>query len=318
MERRIGDEILIFSGNSNPILAQEICQHLEIPLGRAKVEYFNDKEINLQVMENARNRHAIVIQSTSFPPNDHLMELLLFVDALKRASAKTITAVIPYYGYARQDRKTESRVPISAKVVADLLAAVGTNRVVTMELHSGQIQGFFNIPVDNLYMMPIIQPLLESMFENNLCIVSPDAGGVPRARALAKRLKDAGIALIDKRRPKPGEAEVMNVIGSVEGKTAIILDDMADTAGTLTQAAAALKKMGAKKIIACCTHAVLSGPAVKRIEDSAIEKLIVSNTIPLKEDAARCKKIQQFSVAGLIAEAIKRVHSGQSISSLFE
>ena len=310
-------ELKIFAGNSNPPLAQEISEYLEVPLGRAVVDTFSDGESKVEIKENVRGADVFVLQSTSDPGNNNLMELLLMLDAFKRASAMRMTAVIPYYGYARQDRKVVPRVPISAKLVADLITTAGASRILTMDLHSGQIQGFFNIPVDNVYATPVLlQHLKKQLDHNEATIVSPDAGGVERARAIATRL-DASLAIIDKRRVGPNVVAEMNIIGEVQDRIAILIDDMVDTAGTLTMAAAALKKEGAKKIVACCTHAVLSGPAIKRIEDSPLEELIVTNTIPLGPQAQGCRKIKTLSVAHLIGEAIRRTHEEESISSLF-
>jgi ribose-phosphate pyrophosphokinase len=310
-------DMKIFAGNSNPPLAQEISQYLKIPLGRAVVETFSDGESKVEIKENVRGADVFVIQSTSAPGNNNLMELLLMLDAFKRASAKRITAVMPYYGYARQDRKVVPRVPISAKLVADLITTAGASRMLTMDLHSGQIQGFFNIPVDNLYATPVLlQYLKKRLNHNELTIVSPDAGGVERARAIAARL-DASLAIIDKRRVGPNVVAEMNIIGEVKDQIAILLDDMIDTAGTLALAADALKKEGARRILGCCTHAVLSGPAIQRIDESPMEELIVTNTIPLGTEAQHCDKIKVLSVAHLIGEAIRRTHEEESISSLF-
>lgn len=310
-------DMRIFAGNSNPPLAQEISQYLKIPLGRAVVETFSDGESKVEIKENVRGADVFVIQSTSAPGNNNLMELLLMLDAFKRASAKRITAVMPYYGYARQDRKVVPRVPISAKLVADLITTAGASRMLTMDLHSGQIQGFFNIPVDNLYATPVLlQYLKKRLNHNEVTIVSPDAGGVERARAIAARL-DASLAIIDKRRVGPNVVAEMNIIGEVKDQIAILLDDMIDTAGTLALAADALKKEGAKRILGCCTHAVLSGPAIQRIDESPMEELIVTNTIPLGTEAQHCGKIKVLSVAHLIGEAIRRTHEEESISSLF-
>jgi len=316
MEQRTG-EIKIFAGNSNPPLAAEISQYLNVPLGKAIVDTFSDGESKVEIKENVRGADVFVLQSTSTPGNNNLMELLLMLDAFKRASAMRITAVMPYYGYARQDRKVIPRVPISAKLVADLITTAGASRMLTMDLHSGQIQGFFDIPVDNVYATPVLlEHLRKQLDHKEVTIVSPDAGGVERARAIARRL-DASLAIIDKRRVGPNEVAEMNIIGEVQDQVAILVDDMVDTAGTLTMAAAALKKEGAKKIIGCCTHAVLSGPAIKRIDESALEELIVTNTIPLSPQAQGCRKIKTLSVAHLIAEAIRRTHEEESISSLF-
>ena len=312
-------EWVILSGNANRPLAQKICDKLGKPLGRADVRRFSDGEIFAEVCENVRGRDVYLIQSTCRPANDTLMELLIMIDALKRASAKEITAVIPYYGYGRQDRKVAPRTPISAKLVADLLATAGATRVVSMDLHAGQIQGFFDIPFDNLFSSPVILDYLKKElagFEQDVVLVSPDAGGVERARAYAKRL-DCSVAMIDKRRTGPNVAKAMNIVGDVDGKIAVILDDMIDTAGTLTEAASAVMKNGAKKIYAAATHGVLSGPAVERISNSTIEKVIVTDTIPLSIEAAACPKILQLSVADLLAEAIYRIHNYDSVSSLF-
>jgi ribose-phosphate pyrophosphokinase len=310
-------DMKIFAGNSNRPLAQEISQYLKIPLGRAVVETFSDGESKVEIKENVRGADVFVIQSTSAPGNNNLMELLLMLDAFKRASAKRITAVMPYYGYARQDRKVVPRVPISAKLVADLITTSGASRMLTLDLHSGQIQGFFNIPVDNLYATPVLlQYLKKRLNHNEVTIVSPDAGGVERARAIAARL-DASLAIIDKRRVGPNVVAEMNIIGEVKDQIAILLDDMIDTAGTLALAADALKKEGAKRILGCCTHAVLSGPAIQRIDESPMEELIVTNTIPLGTEAQSCGKIKVLSVAHLIGEAIRRTHEEESISSLF-
>jgi ribose-phosphate pyrophosphokinase len=306
----------IFSGNSNPVLAKKICDYLNVPMGGAKVKTFSDGEIQIEINENVRLKDIFVVQSTCHPVNDNLVELLLMIDAFNRSSAKRITAVIPYFGYARQDKKVAPRVPISAKLVADLISTAGADRVITMDLHAGQIQGYFNIPVDNVFAAPILLKYIQTNLHNNTVVVSPDAGGVERARAFAKRL-DAGLAIIDKRREAPNVAQAMNIIGEVEGKSAIILDDMVDTAGTLTQAAQALKDRGATRIHACCTHPVLSGPAIDRINDSAIDSLVVANTIPLSGNAKDCKKIVALSIAELLGETIKRIHNSNSVSSLF-
>jgi ribose-phosphate pyrophosphokinase len=310
-------ELKIFAGNSNPPLAEEISQYLNVPLGKAVVETFSDGESKVEIKENVRGADVFVLQSTSAPGNNNVMELLLMLDAFKRASAKRITAVVPYYGYARQDRKVIPRVPISAKLVADLITTAGASRMLTMDLHSGQIQGFFDIPVDNLYATPVLlQHLKKRLNHNEVTIVSPDAGGVERARAIARRL-DASLAIIDKRRVGPNVVAEMNIIGEVKDQIAILLDDMIDTAGTLAMAADALKREGARRILGCCTHAVLSGPAIQRIEESALEELIVTNTIPLVPEAQRSGKIKVLSVAHLIGEAIRRTHDEESISSLF-
>ncbi len=305
----------VFTGNANPDLAKEICATLCIPLGAAVIKRFSDGEVNVEIRDNVRGVDVFVIQPTCPPVNDHLMELLILMDGLKRASAKRVTAVIPYYGYARQDRKVLPRAPITAKLVADLLTAAGVSRLLTMDLHAGQIQGFFNIPVDHLYSAPVMLEYIRAKCENDMVIVSPDAGGVERARAFAKRLS-ASLAIIDKRRLAPNVAEVLNIIGEVDGKTAILLDDMVDTGGTLVQSAEALRRKGAKHVFACATHAVLSGPAIERLEKSGIEELVVTNTIPLGPKAA-CEKIHVLSVAPLLGEAIKRIHFQDSVSSLF-
>lgn len=311
------DELKIFAGNSNLPLAEEICRYLKVPLGKAIVESFSDGESKVEVKENVRGGDVFVIQSTCAPGNDNLMELLLLLDAFKRASAKRITAVIPYYGYARQDRKVAPRVPISAKLVADLITTSGASRILTLDLHSGQIQGFFNIPVDNLYATPVLlQYLKRRLDRDEITIVSPDAGGVERARAFATRL-NSSLAIIDKRRAGPNVVAEMHIIGEVKGMVAVLLDDMVDTAGTLTTAAEALEREGAKKIFGCCTHPVLSGPAIQKINESPLEELIVTNSIPLRPEAERCKKIKILSVAHLIGEAIQRTHQERSISSLF-
>lgn len=311
------DKIRIFSGNSNPALAKKICESLDMPLGNAKVKTFSDGEVLVEIGENVRGRDIYIVQSTCAPTNNNLMELLVMSDALKRASAATITAVIPYYGYARQDRKAAPRTPISAKLVADLITTSGVDRVVTIDLHAAQIQGFFNIPVDNLYAIPVMLKYLKDRFAGqDIVMVTPDAGGTERARAFAKRL-ECPMALIDKRRTGPNVAEVMHLIGDVNGKIAIILDDMIDTAGTLTQAAGALKKNGAAAIYACATHGVLSGPAIDRINDSVIEEVLLTDTIPLGENAGKTTKIKSLTVSGLLAEAIRRIHEDESVSSLF-
>jgi ribose-phosphate pyrophosphokinase len=307
----------IFAGNSNPDLALEICNCLSVPLGKAFVGTFSDGEIRVEVGENARGRDVFVIQSTCQPVNTNLMELLLMIDALKRASARRITAVIPYYGYARQDRKVAPRVPISAKLVADLLTSAGANRILTMDLHVGQIQGFFNIPVDNLYASSVMMPYIKASFKNDLVMISPDAGGVPRARAYAKRL-ESRLAFIDKRRDAPGKAKAMNIIGEVKDMDAVILDDIIDTGGTLTEAAKVLMEKGAKSVYACCSHPVLSGPAVDRIIASPLKRLVVSDTIPLQDNAREVDKIVQLSVAPLFCKAITGIHQEDSISSLFD
>lgn len=310
------NDFAIFSGNSNRALAQKICDYLQVPMGGAKVKTFSDGEIQIEIEENVRSKDIFVIQSTCAPVNDHLVELLLMIDAFNRSSARRINVVIPYYGYARQDKKVAPRVPISAKLVADLLTVAGADRVITMDLHAGQIQGFFNIPVDNLFAAPIILEYIQNHFDSDVTIVSPDAGGVERARAFAKRL-NAGLAIVDKRRDAPNVATAMAVIGNVEDKVAIILDDMVDTAGTLTEAAAAIKQRGAREVHACCAHPVLSGPAVKRIAESVIKSIVVTDTIPLNSNAEICGKFKVLSVAKLVGEAIIRSHTGDSVTSLF-
>ncbi len=313
----VNNDIRVFTGNANPDLARKICDHLQMPLGQAVVGTFTDGEIRVEIGENVRGRDVFLIQPTCPPANHHLMELLIMIDAVKRASARRITAVIPYFGYARQDRKVHPRVPITAKLVADLLVTAGAQRILTMDLHVGQIQGFFNIPVDNLYASPIMMPFIRENFTNDLTIVSPDAGGVPRARAYAKRLT-ATLGLIDKRRDAPGKAKALNLIGDVLGKEVVILDDIVDTAGTLTQAANVIMGHGALNVNACCTHAVLSGPAVERLRESSLKSLVVTDTIPLKDEAQHCPKIIQLSVAHIFARAIMNIHREDSISSLFE
>jgi ribose-phosphate pyrophosphokinase len=312
----VNPEIKLFGGTSNPALTLQVCDYLGIEPGRIIAKTFSDGETQVEIGENVRGRDVVVLQSTCTPVNDNLMQLLIIMDALRRASAKGITAVIPYYGYGRQDRKVKPRVPISAKLIADLITVAGANRVISMDLHAGQIQGYFNIPVDNIFAAPILLKHMRDHFQDNLVIVSPDAGGVERARAFAKRL-NASLAIIDKRREAPNLAEAMNIIGDVEGKTAIILDDMVDTAGTLTQAASALSQRKAERIFACCTHAVLSGPAIERIEASPIHRLVVTDTIPLSETARACGKITALSVAELLGETIKRIYHSNSVSTLF-
>jgi ribose-phosphate pyrophosphokinase len=311
-----GNGIFIFSGNSNPVLAEKICRFLKLPLGGAKVTTFSDGEIQIEILENVRARDVFVIQSTCAPVNDNLVELLLMIDAFKRSSARRITAVLPYYGYSRQDKKVAPRVPISAKLVADMITVAGAHRVITLDLHAGQIQGFFNIPVDNLFAAPVLISHIRQHFDHNLAIVSPDAGGVERARAFAKRL-DADLAIIDKRRSAPNQAKAMAVIGNVRDKVVVILDDMVDTAGTLVEAAEALAREGAREIHACCAHAVLSGPAVDRIQDSALRSVVVTDTIPLAPNAQSCNKIRVLSIAELVGEAIIRSFRGDSVTSLF-
>jgi ribose-phosphate pyrophosphokinase len=306
----------IFTGNANPGLAKEICDRMNIPLGNAVVSRFSDGEINVQIMDNVRGCDVFVVQPTAAPVNRHLMELLIMIDALKRASAARITAVLPYYGYSRQDRKVQPRVPITAKLVADLITTAGTNRVLTIDLHAGQIQGFFNIPVDNLFAASVLLDYLRTKKFNNLTLVSPDAGGVERTRAFAKRL-NASLAIIDKRREKANVAQVMHIIGDVKGHDCLLLDDMVDTAGTLTEGVAALKNAGAGIVAAACSHAVLSGPAIQRINESALDEVIVTNTIALDSKLKECRKLSVLSVAPLLAEAMTRIHEETSLSSLF-
>jgi len=308
----------IFCGNSNRKLAEDICKHLGVPLGNAIVRRFSDGEINLEIDESVRGKDIFVIQSTCYPGNDNLMELLIMMDALKRASAQRINAVIPYYGYARQDRKVSPRAPISAKLAADLITVAGATRMMTVDLHAGQIQGFFNIPVDHLYAFPVILDYLSKKFSNGekIVIVSPDAGGVERARAFAKRLKSR-LAIIDKRREVANVSQVMNIIGDVKDKIAILLDDMIDTAGTLTNAAEALLEHGAKEVYASASHPVLSGKAMERLEASNIQEIVVTDTIPLRREAAQFDRLKVLSVAPLLAEGIRRIHTEDSVSSLF-
>jgi ribose-phosphate pyrophosphokinase len=308
---------MVFSGNANPRLAADVVRHLNIHLGRATVSRFSDGEVMVEILENVRGKDVFVLQSTCQPTNDTLMEVMVMVDALKRASAGRITAAIPYYGYARQDRRTRSaRVAITAKVVANMLQGAGVDRVLTMDLHSDQIQGFFDIPVDNIYSSPILLGDIWKRNHPNLVVVSPDVGGVVRARAIAKRL-ECDLAIIDKRRPKPNVAKVMHIIGDVKDRTCIIMDDMVDTANTLCEAANALKEHGAKKVMAYCTHPVLSGSAAERVTNSALDELVVTDTIPLRDDARACIKIRQLSVAELLAETIRRISNEDSVSSLF-
>ena len=309
-------DLSIFAGNSNLVLADRISEYLAKPLGRLKVDCFSDGETQVEIQENVRKQEIFVIQSTCKPVNDNLVELLLLIDAFKRSSASRITAVIPYFGYSRQDKKVSPRVPISAKLIADLLEKAGVHRVITMDLHSGQIQGFFNCPVDNLYAAPILIDDIKTRYPENMVVVSPDAGGVERARAYAKRL-NASLAIIDKRRSAPNEAKAMAIIGDVEDKIAIILDDMVDTAGTLTEAAGVIMEKGAKEVHAYCTHPVLSGPAIDRINKSSLSSLVVTDTIPLSEEAKQCDKIETLSIAKLVGEAIMRSYRGDSVNSLF-
>ena len=311
------DRMMVFAGSANPRLAEAVCRYLNIPLGRASVGKFSDGEVSVELMENVRGHDVFILQSTCNPTNDHLMEILVMTDALKRSSAGRITAAIPYFGYARQDRRPRSaRVAITAKVVADMLEKTGVNRVLTMDLHADQIQGFFNIPVDNIYSTPLLLGDLWKQDLKDLLVVSPDVGGVVRARAIAKRL-DSDLAIIDKRRPKANVAEVMNIIGDVNGRTCVIMDDIVDTAGTLTKAAQALKENGAKVVIAYCTHPVLSGAAIERISNSELDHLVVTDTIPLSEAALQCSKIRAVSCAQLLAETMQRISNEDSVSSLF-
>jgi ribose-phosphate pyrophosphokinase len=308
----------VFAGNSNPGLAHRICEYLKRPLGKAEVGRFSDGEIHVEIGENVRGHDVFILQSTCPPANDHLMELLIMCDALKRASAGSITAVMPYYGYARQDRKVAPRTPITAKLIADLLEVAGAGRVVSMDMHAGQIQGFFNIPSDHLYGSPVFLEDLRKRFPDSqeLVVVSPDAGGVERARAYSKRL-NTGLAIIDKRRPRPNASEVMNLIGDVTGKDAVLVDDMVDTAGTLTQAAAALKAKGARRVVAYAVHPILSGPAIQRIKDSVLEEVVFTDTVPLAPAAQACSKIRVLTTERLFGEAIARIHRADSLSSLF-
>ncbi|MBI2398858.1 MAG: ribose-phosphate diphosphokinase [Xanthomonadales bacterium] len=313
------DGILVFAGNANRPLANAVCKQLGMPLGKALVGKFSDGEVQVEIEENVRRQEVFVVQSTCAPTAENFMELLVLVDALKRASVASVTAVVPYFGYARQDRRPRSaRVPITAKVAAKMIQAVGCDRVLTVDVHADQIQGFFDIPLDNVYSSPV---LLADVWRNhgtkNIIVVSPDVGGVVRARAIAKRLDDADLAIIDKRRPRPNEATVMNIIGEVEGKTCVLVDDIVDTAGTLCAAAAALKQRGAAKVVAYCTHPVLSGPAITNIGNSAMDELVVTDTIPLSEAAKGCGRIRQLSVAELLAETMRRISFGESVSSLY-
>ena len=310
-------KVCLFSGNANPELASSIAAYLESPMGKAKIQRFSDGETFCEIGENVRGVDAYIIQPTCRPVNDHVMELLIISDTLRRASAATITAVIPYYGYARQDRKVAPRTPITSKLVADLIESAGVDRVVSIDLHAGQIQGFFNLPFDHLYGMPVmLEEYLKKNFDSSAVVVSPDAGGVERARAFAKRLGTT-LAIVDKRRTQPNVAEVMNLIGDVKGKTCVMLDDMVDTAGTLTQGARALIEHGAKRVVAYSVHPILSGPAIQRLNESVIEELIVTNTVPLQTNARECKKITQLSVGRIFGEAVRRIHDSDSLSSLF-
>jgi ribose-phosphate pyrophosphokinase len=311
------ENLMVFTGNANPLLAHNVVKRLNIPIGHAVVGKFSDGEVMVEILENVRGRDVFVLQSTCTPTNDNLMELLIMIDALRRASAGRITAAMPYYGYARQDRRPSSaRVAISAKLVANMLAAVGVDRVLTMDLHADQIQGFFDVPVDNVYAAPVLLGDVWKQNHEDVVVVSPDVGGVVRARALAKRL-ESDLAIIDKRRPRPNVSEVMNIIGEVEGRTCVIMDDIVDTANTLCKAADALKEQGAKRVLAYCTHPVLSGNAVQRIAESSLDEVVITDTIPLRPDGQACKKIRVLSVAGLLAETILRISNEDSVSSLF-
>ncbi len=310
--------LMVFSGNAHPQLARDVADYLNVPLGKMLVSRFSDGEIQVEIQENVRGRDVFVVQPTSMPTNDNIMELLIIVDAMRRSSAERITTVIPYFGYSRQDRRVRSiRVPISAKVIANLLSSVGTDRVLTVDLHADQIQGFFDIPVDNIYASPVLLGDVYKRKHQNLIVVSPDVGGVVRARALAKRLDDADLAIIDKRRPKTNQAEVMHVIGEIEGKSCVIIDDLVDTAGTLCQAASALKEHGALSVQAYATHPVLSGKAVENIEKSELDELVVTDTIALRDDAKACPRVRQLEVSGLIAESIRRINQEESVSTLY-
>ena len=314
----VDSNLMVFSGNAHPRLAQNMADYLNVSLGKALISRFSDGEVQVEVQENVRGKDVFVVQPTSMPTNDHIMELLIIVDALRRSSAERITTVIPYFGYSRQDRRVRSiRVPISAKVIANLLSSVGTNRVLTVDLHADQIQGFFDIPVDNIYASPVMLGDIYRRKHANLIVVSPDVGGVVRARALAKRLDDADLAIIDKRRPKANQAEVMHIIGDVEGKDCFIVDDLVDTAGTLCQAASALKEHGANTVQAYATHPVLSGKAVDNIENSELDELVVTDTIALREDARACSRIRQLEVSALIAESMRRINQEESVSTLY-
>ena len=317
-DRLASENVMVFSGNANPELSQAIATRLNLQLGKAAVGKFSDGEVMVEVVDSVRGKDVFIVQPTCNPANDNLMELLVMVDAIRRASAARITAVIPYFGYSRQDRRPRSvRVPITAKMVADMIDIAGVDRVLTVDLHADQIQGFFNVPVDNVYASPILLGDVWRQKYPDLIVVSPDVGGVVRARALAKRLDDADLAIIDKRRPRPNEAEIMHIIGNVEGRTCVIVDDMVDTAGTLCQAAKALKKFGAKSVYAYCTHPVLSGRAIENISGSELDELVVTDTIPLSEAALACGRIRVLSVAGMLAEAMARIHREESVSSLY-
>ena len=308
----------VFTGNANPAHAHEITRHLHLPMGRAHVDRFSDGEVNAEIMENVRGRDVFIVQPTCPPANDNLMELLMMTDACRRASAKRVTAVVPYFGYGRQDRRPRAtRVAIAAKLVANMIASAGVDRLLTVDLHADQIQGFFDIPVDNVYASPVLLGDAWRHKHDNMIVVSPDVGGVVRARAMAKRLDDAELAIIDKRRPRPNESKVMNIIGEVEGKTCVLIDDMVDTAGTLCQAAQALKDEGAVRVVAYITHAVLSGAAIERIGKSVLDEIVVTDTIPLSQAGQACTRIRQLSVAGLLAETIRRISDEESVSSLY-
>ncbi len=310
--------MMVFTGNANPQLAQDICHYLNIPLGRAAVGRFSDGEVMVEIMDNVRGQDVFIVQPTCAPSNDNIMELMVMVDAVRRASAARVTTVIPYFGYSRQDRRSRSqRVPITAKVVANMLQSVGVDRVLTVDLHADQIQGFFDVPVDNVYSSPILLGDIWRQKYPGLIVVSPDVGGVVRARALAKRLGDADLAIIDKRRPRPNVAKVMHIIGEVEDRTCVLVDDLVDTAGTLCQAANALKEHGARKVVAYCSHPILSGKAIENIESSQLDELVVTDTVPLREASARCARIRQLSIAEMLAETMRRIHMEESVSSLF-
>ncbi len=309
-------DMKLFTGNANTGLARDVAAYLDVEIGKAEVGIFSDGEVNVEIRENVRGMDCFVMQSTCAPANTHLMELLIMIDALRRSSAGRITAVLPYYGYSRQDRKVRPRMPISAKLVADLIGVAGTDRVLCIELHAGQIQGFFNVPVDNIFATPVLLDAIRLRAEGDLCVISPDAGGVERARAYAKRL-DAPLAIIDKRREAANVSQVMNIIGDVRKRTCVIVDDIVDTAGTLTEAARALEGAGARAVYAAITHPVLSGPAIKRIDESPLRELVVTDTIPLRPDAVQCSKLKVVSVAALLGEAIRRINNEESVSSLF-
>jgi ribose-phosphate pyrophosphokinase len=314
----IDQSMMLFTGNANRPLAQAVANHLQVPLSNSTVGRFSDGEINVEIAENVRGRDAVVIQPTCAPANDNFMELFVLIDALRRASAQSITAVVPYLGYARQDRRPRSaRVPITSKVIANILTSIGTTRMLTVDLHSEQIQGFFDIPMDNVYASPVLLGDIWKHEYEDLVVVSPDVGGVVRARAIARRLDDADLAIIDKRRPRANESEVMNIIGDVADRSCVLVDDMVDTAGTLCQAATALKDEGARSVVAYCTHPILSGKALDNLTNSSLDELVVTDTVPLSAAAAQCEKIRQLSVATLLAESISRIISGDSLSSMF-